>query len=290
METTNQTDEKKARVIIAEVDTLFHTAEKHSPDGSVTYLDVLRICNRVREHFEKVPSRIEGALEVAAGLCNPSKLESIDSMRKGFGAIIASAGGLGLLVGIVTIIGHGLIATTVTGMLFWKTSIITILWGGPIGIALGVLGIATGFYFLAKQVSAKQKAIIALDVIKKAITEWGSFGSISTLPDIAWAKKLTDDEFTSLLSLMWYITNVDHDVDEAEVRLIEHVLKSRKIKSAKFLMTGAQPDIDTSLDILSKSRQKKECALLIKAVINADNKVTPEEESAWDQIVSKLEI
>ena len=50
---------EKAKAILAEVDSLFHAAESQSKDGNVTYLDVVRICDRVREHFsQEIPQEI----------------------------------------------------------------------------------------------------------------------------------------------------------------------------------------------------------------------------------------
>ena len=305
----NIKDEDKAKKIIAEVDALFHTSEKSNPEGVVTYLDVLRIGDRVREHFDRVPRRIEGALEVAAGLCNPNKIAGVNSITKGLGAIIASGGGMALMYGVVTVIVSGVsvaapvvpVATGLPGIFVavggWFTGhaavtavVTTILWTGPVGIAVGVASLATGIFFIIRQVSPKMRAMLALDVVRKAVAEWGRFSSLAELPDLKWVTKLSSEEYKALLSLMWLLANADEKLAQEEIRLIEKLLTTRRPDAMGLAVGEGIMELDSAARLLRCGKHVKNSAKLLRTIINCDNVVTPEEERAWAEIAEKLEI
>jgi hypothetical protein len=169
----------KADEILAEVDALFHTAEKSSQYQEVTYLDVVRITDRIREHFpDGVPSQIEHALKTAICICHPKRFWLIQLARKGIGYLVACGGGVALLCGVVTVLVHGL-AFTVTHKLgtSWWTQTTTETctnWKGPVGIAIGIAAIPMGIFLLSAGISGKQRAIAGLDMIRVGFDTWVS--------------------------------------------------------------------------------------------------------------------
>ena len=172
-QTDSQSQRLKAETITAEIDSLFHQAEKSNPDQEVTYLDVVRIISFVRGRFDHVvPAEIESAMQIAEGLCHPKKLEGISLMRKGFGTLLGLAGGTALGWGILYILAHGVVATTIAGSLWWKTSVVSILFGGPVGVAIGIASLCLGIYVASRKVSPKRRAVAALDVMRRALRSW----------------------------------------------------------------------------------------------------------------------
>ena len=77
----------------------------------------------------------------------------------------------------MVIIAKGVIVTTVTGWLWWKTTAVSFLWGGPIGIAAGLASLVIGLYIFAHRTSPKKRAITALDVMREGIKKWAAGGS-----------------------------------------------------------------------------------------------------------------
>lgn len=176
----------KASTIIAEVHALLHTAE--SAKGTITYLDVNRICNHIASsHFpEGLPPAVKEAFERAAGECHPQKIERIN--KKGMLA------GLGLIsIGAVSgLMGAGLIALAGLAKLP-QESLWTKLWRSIksvgaaqpspsaeinlLGILLAVVGIILvigGVYLARKRSNPNFQASIAETILRDALTAWGS--------------------------------------------------------------------------------------------------------------------
>lgn len=276
----------KGKQILAEVDALFHTAEKANPQHNVTYLDIVRIADRVREHFDgRTPPQIESALDVAVGLCHPVKLEGVALIKKGLGASLSCAGGFALLWGIVYIIGIGLTATTVTGMLWWKTTTVTILFGGPIGIAIGIASLAVGIYVLSVKAPVKKRAVMALDVIRKGVENWVASDTQRVLPDIKWIRDLSEDEFFALVSLAWHLADADKVQSQEEMLIIDHLLHTRRPTESAVMKGMGNTPKDEAIAILRKCNQTEKCFALLKLIPEADGTVSPEE----SEIIGLLE-
>jgi len=269
---------EKAKIIQAEVDALFHTAEKANPDHNVTYLDIVRIADRVREHFNnKTPPQIESALEIATGLCHPKKLDGIQQIKKGLGGLLACAGGTSLLFGVIQIIVHGLAITTVTGMLWWKSTTVSILLGGPIGIVIGLTSLAAGVYVLSLKAPSKKRSVVALDIIKDGIDNWVAADAFSSLPDIKWVQNLSEEEFFALISLAWHIADADGAHSQEEMLIIDLILKTRKpTEQAVAEGLGSTP-VNQAIDTLRQSKYADKCFDLIKFISESDGPVSPEE-------------
>jgi hypothetical protein len=269
---------EKAKIIQAEVDALFHTAEKTNPDHNVTYLDIVRIADRVREHFNnKTPPQIEYALEVATGLCHPEKLAGIQQIKKGLGGLLACAGGTSLLWGIIQIIVYGLAVTTTTGILWWKSTAVSILLGGPIGIAIGIASLAAGVYVLSLKAPSKRKSVVSLDVIKKGIDNWVAADAISSLPDVKWVQNLSEEEFFALISLAWHMADADGAHSQEEMLIIDLILKTRKpTEQAVAEGLGSTP-VNQAVVTLRQSKYADKCFDLIKFISESDGTVSPEE-------------
>jgi hypothetical protein len=164
---------KKAALLLAEIDGLFFQAEKASPNGEVTYLDIVRIADWVRDRFHwQPPPEIEHALNIACGLCNPNTAEGRARVRKSLAALLGLGGGMALFWGILYVIAHGVVLTTVTGILWWKTTAVVMLVGGPVGIGLGLAAMLVGLYVFVQRTSPKKLAITALDVMRVGINRW----------------------------------------------------------------------------------------------------------------------
>lgn len=269
----------KAKAILAEVDALFHTAEKSNPEHNVTYLDIVRIADRVREHFEnKTPPQIESALTVATGLCHPEKLAGVAMIKKGLGGLMACAGGGALLWGIIYIIAIGLTATNVTGMLWWKTTTVTILFGGPIGIAIGIASLSVGIYVLSLKAPVKKRAVMALDVIKKGIDNWVLTDAQRSLPDINWVTKLTEEQFFALVSLAWHLADADKTHTHEEMIIIDHILSIRKPNEKAVAEGIGNTPIKQAIETIRKSKHADKCFTLLKIIAEADGVVSTEKE------------
>jgi hypothetical protein len=268
----------KAKTIVAEVDALFHTAEKANPEHNVTYLDIVRISDRVREHFDnKTPPQIEAALSVANGLCHPEKLAGVAMIKKGLGGLMACAGGGALLWGIVYTLAIGLTATATTGMLWWKTTTVTILFGGPIGIAIGIASLAVGIYVLSLKAPAKKRAVMALDIVKKGIENWVATDSQRALPAIEWIKKLTEDEFFALVSLAWHLADADLKQTQEEMVIIDHILNIRKPNEKAVAEGIGSTPVKQAIETLRNSKYADKCFELLKMIPEADGSVSQEE-------------
>jgi len=270
---------EKAKEILAELDALFHTAEKANPDHAVTYLDIVRITDRVREHFkEKTPPQIEGALSIAIGICHPKKIEGIEKIKKGFGFLMSCTGGASLLWGIVYILAVGLTATTITGALWWKTTTVTILFGGPVGIAIGVASLALGIYILSKKAPVKMRAVVALDVIKNGIESWVLAELKRDLPDMSWVEKLNSEEYQALISSAWYMIEADDVLHEGEMALIDHLFSVRKPTDENIIKGIGTISMSKAIKILESSYLKEECFRFLRIIPGIDGVVSPEEE------------
>jgi len=268
----------KSKAILAEVDALFNTAEKANPQHNVTYLDIVRICDRGREHFDnKTPPQIEASLNVAVGLCHPQRLEGVALIKKGLGALLACTGGAALLWGVIYIIAIGLTATTVTGALWWKTTTVSILFGGPIGIGIGIASLAVGIYVLSLKAPAKKRAVMALDIIKKGVETWGATDSQRSLPDVKWVTKRTEREFFALVSLAWHLADADQVQSQEEMVIIDHILSVRKPNEHAVAEGIGSTPAKVAIDILRRSKYAAKCFDLLKLIPEADGVVTPEE-------------
>ena len=159
--------------ICAEVDALFHHAEKSNPNGNITYLDLTRICGRIREHFKgETPSQLEQALRTALDQCHPETLITAGRKEKRSGIIALSVGGIALFWGIVYIVAYGI--TTKFGWLFpWHSLNLP----GPCCLMIGIPPVAVGVYLLKRNESTKRASIGAFDVIKRGIENWVDLGA-----------------------------------------------------------------------------------------------------------------
>ena len=160
--------------ICAEVDALFHHAEKSNPNGNITYLDLTRICGRIREHFKgETPSQLEQALRTALDQCHPETLITAGRKEKRTGIIALSVGGIALFWGIVYIVAYGI--TTKDDGWIWDEKTTDL--GGPCWLSIGIPSIAVGVYLLKRNGSTKGASIGAFDVIKRGIENWVDLGA-----------------------------------------------------------------------------------------------------------------
>lgn len=279
---------EKAKVILAEVDSLFHAAEKQSPDGSVTYLDVVRICDRVREHFsQEMPQEIEGYLYIAQGLVHPDKIEGIKLMKDGIGAFTTFTGGFSIMLGIVWILAFGTYSTVTTGYLWWKATVTTIFFGGPIALVIGIAGLAAGLYVLGRNIPIKQQIGKSLELIRKGVNDWAEKQEID-LGNLMWIKNLSEDEFDSLVYLFWQLVNADDKYAQEEALFIEHIFKVRLPKDGELIQGIRKMDFDKSIEMVKKSKYRNESIKLLEMIPNIDNEVSDKERVMLKEIFKKI--
>lgn len=279
---------EKAKVILAEVDSLFHAAEKQSPDGNVTYLDVVRICDRVREHFsQEMPEEIEGYLYIAQGLVHPDKIEGIKLMKDGIGAFTSLTGGFSIMLGVVYILAFGTYATVTTGYLWWKATVTTIFFGGPIALVIGVASLAAGLYLLGRNIPIKQQIGKSLELIRKGVNDWAEKQDID-LGNLMWLKNLSEEEFEALVFLFWQLVNADDKYAQEEALFIEHIFKVRLPKDGELIQGIRRMDFDKSVETIQKSRYKEESLKLLEMIPSIDNEVDDRESSLLRTILNKL--
>ena len=279
---------EKAKVILAEVDSLFHAAEKQSPDGSVTYLDVVRICDRVREHFsQEMPQEIEGYLYIAQGLVHPDKIEGIKLMKDGIGAFTTLAGGFSIMLGIVWILAYGTCSTVTTGYLWWKATVTTIFFRGPTALVIGIAGLAAGLYVLGRNIPIKQQIGKSLELIRKGVNDWAEKQEID-LGNLMWIKNLSEDEFDSLVYLFWQLVNADDKYAQEEALFIEHIFKVRLPKDGELIQGIRKMDFDKSIEMVKKSKYRNESIKLLEMIPNIDNEVSDKERVMLKEIFKKI--
>lgn len=162
---------KLANEIKTQVDLIYDKATTET--NSLSYQDVCKITDYVEDRFfeeiDEVPDVVAGALNVARSYLNPSKIEAIKQLKKGIGLLLTTAGGLGVLWGIMLALGVGasMWASIVT---FFTGTGIPIL--GPIAIAAGVAAIAAGLYVAISATSPESLSASAHDAIVKSINAW----------------------------------------------------------------------------------------------------------------------
>jgi uncharacterized membrane protein len=152
---------------------LLYAQVTNNQKNAMSYQDICKITDYLSDVFLKqtgeVPKLISGACDVARGLLNPNKISSMNELRKGFGLLLTTIGGLGLIWGIMVAIG--------VGVSVW-TSIIAFFTGGsfpflgPLAIAAGLAAIVTGVYVAMTFLSPTDLSARAHDIVVKAIDAW----------------------------------------------------------------------------------------------------------------------
>ena len=142
---------------------------------------------------------LDGALDIASALCDPTKKNFFHLMKKGIGSILVTSGGAGLIYGIVILITNGLTASALVGgfSFFGLTTIggstvISTIWTGPVSLGLGISSFVLGIWFLAQKSSTKNRAITALNLIRKAVTNWANEDYIA----LSYIKNKTESPFS----------------------------------------------------------------------------------------------
>lgn len=278
---------EKARVILAEVDSLFHAAESQSKDGNVTYLDVVRICDRVREHFsQEVPQEIEGYLYIAQGLLHPDKIAGIKLLKDGIGAFTTVAGGFSIMLGVVYLLAFGATSTVTTGWVF-KSTVTTIFYGGPVALVIGIASLAGGLYVINRKIPIKQQIGRSLELIRKGVNDWANKQEID-LGNVMWLKKLSQNEFDCLVSLFWELVHADDKYAQEEALFIEHIFKVRMPKDGELIQGISNLSFDESCDTLKNSKFKNNCKNLLEMIPGIDNEVLKSEKDLLAKILARL--
>lgn len=282
---------KLADVIKAEVDSLFHHCEKNNLNGEITYLDIVRISDRVIGHFDgETPAVIANSVEVAQGLLHPKKLEGIALIKKGLGALVSITGGMTLLWGILQILAYGVVATSTSGVLWWQATTVTILFGGPVGIAAGLGSAAVGIYMLSRKTSSKKLAATAHDIIIKSITLWEESDDllVKNREKYQWVTELPEDAYQAFLSLMWIVAQSDEQCSAKEMDLLYVLMEVRKPLDIKVANGMISADIADLCRYLRSIDLCSHCIDALYELASADGHVTGEEKELIDQIKSLI--
>lgn len=279
--------DKRSKVIIAEIDAIFHQGNQN-PDG-VGYVDILRISDRVHQHFIDdpggTPKQVSGAIDVAKGFCSPSALESVDLIRKGIGAIISTVGGLSLAWGIIFIIANGVFTTT--GWLWWASRVL--IFSGPLAIVGGIAALAGGLYLIAKKLTFRERAIKALEIIRKGLEEWGkeAKGEVD-MSDYSWFLEMPKKECRATFCLAFFIANLDEKVVEEELQVIIRYVSLKPGVTDKAYSDGIAMSLDVAVQDLVHSKQKGKIIEFLTNICTSDGPITEDEEKALTEIKRKV--
>ena len=272
---------KKADNIKKIIDESFHKHGEHNPDSGLTFQDIQVIRKRIEDEFKgKCPRAIAGALDVAAGLLHPNKLKAISFLKNGMSAILLTTGGISLFGGIIYIISYGLTATATIGMLWWETSTKSILFGGPVGIVIGLTSLATGIFILAKKTTPQKKTTTAQEILHKALTAWVEEKSPEEF-DASLIKKLTRQEYHSLLFLLYQIAEADDIVTVEEAAMISCITNQRKVSSQ---FTVEELELDSCIEVIATSEYAHECVDLLETLANIDGEYHYDEKEFIDTV------
>lgn len=143
--------------------------------NAMSYLDGCLLAEYVRNAFQQgfgeVPQIIEGACVMARGFLNPDKRQRRDNLKKGIGLLLTTAGGAGLVWGIIVALGVGLsVWAAVWAWLAGTTAPLT----GGITIAIAVAVITAGIYLAINAQTPPSLSAKAHGIIIDAIEKWAS--------------------------------------------------------------------------------------------------------------------
>ena len=164
--------QKLALELITQVDILYARATANE-QNSMSYHDACKITDYVqtvfREQTEDVPKLVEGACALARGLLNPNKVKQGQDLSRGLGLLLTTAGGIGLVFGLLTALGVGLgIWAHVWAIIAGTTGHIT----GGITIVLATTMIVAGIYVAVAVQTPQTLSGKVHQVLVDAINSW----------------------------------------------------------------------------------------------------------------------
>jgi hypothetical protein len=142
--------------------------ETRSSPNDLSYMGVCRITSAIEVECEKTigtfPKIIKGACHLARALRNPDKMKAKEDIRKGFGLLIVTAGGLSIIGGILSAFS---IWTVVGVVLAIHTPIL-----GPVMFVVGLGVVVTGVYATISKQDPQALSAKAHDLLIEAISSW----------------------------------------------------------------------------------------------------------------------
>lgn len=275
---------KKADQLQNMVNEAFYVAENENSSRGMTYQTLQKFRSDIAKEFGgQCPQKIESGFEIAIGMLNPSKLDATKTIKNGISTLLLGGGGLGLLAGIIYIIAYGLTATTVTGILWWKATTATMLLGGPAGIAVGIVSMASGIFLLAKQSNPEKRSKTAYKIIKASLRDWIKEKAKSEF-DFSWLKKLSSEEYSSLVSLTYYLSELDDMVTPEEAQFIGCILDARKPDEQ---ISYEEEDIEKYMDVIAGSGFAKLCIDLLVTLARVDGDYDFDEVKMVEELKAK---
>lgn len=152
---------------------LLYAQVTNNQHNAMSYQDICKITDYLAQAFiqktGEVPKLIAGACEVARSFLNPDKISSMNDLRKGFGLLLTTVGGLSLLLGILISIGVGA-GVWATIVAFFAGPTIPVF--GPVAIAAGLAAIVAGVYVALSLLSPTDLSARAHEILVKAIGTW----------------------------------------------------------------------------------------------------------------------
>ncbi len=161
-----------AAAIRTEMD-LLYADMTNNERNALSYHDACKITDYIAEAFRrstgKVPDVIKGACNLARGLLNPNKMKQGQDLQRGLALLLVTAGGIGIVWGLLIALGVGLsIWAVIWGVIAGTTGPLT----GGLMLTVAVAAVVAGIYVALALENPQTLSGRAHSVLIEAIEAW----------------------------------------------------------------------------------------------------------------------